>query len=191
MNRMANTLLAVTAVLMANLALAYEYNASQTGRSSITFVVKEMGVPVAGGFRKFGAQLAFNPAKPETAKVNIDIDLASIDAGSNEANDEVIGKQWFNTRAFPTARFTSIEVKALGAGHFQVSGKLTIKGVTRNVTVPFTFRAEDGTGVFDANFVLKRTDYAIGEGKWADFDTVANEILIKIHLLSSSISAKK
>jgi len=163
---------------------AAEFNAVDPAHSSVGFVYKQMGVPVDGRFKKFSVQLAFDPAKPAAARATIDIELASVDTGSPEGDDEVAGKQWFNTKAFPTARFVSTAVKALGGNRYEVTGQLTIKGRTREVTAPFSFAAQGSGAAFDGGFVLKRADFAIGEGVWADFGTVANEIQIKFHVLA-------
>ena len=166
-------------------AQAVEYNNVQTDKSTLSFTSRQMGAPVQGRFPKFIARIAFDPARPEAAKVDIGIDLAAIDAGSQEANDEVVGKQWFNVRMFPTANFSSGSVKALGAGRFEVSGPLTIKGKAAPVTAAFTFKTEGANGVFDGGFTLKRVDYAIGEGPWADVATVANEIQVNFHVVAA------
>ena len=162
--------------ISATAAQAVEYGTVQADKSTLTFTSRQMGVPVQGRFPKFTARIAFDPAKPEAAKVDISIDLASIDAGSKDANDEVVGKQWFNVRMFPAASFTSSAVKTLGAGRFEVSGPLTIKGKAAPVTAVIVFKSEGVNGVFDGSFTLKRIDFAIGEGPWADLSTVANEV---------------
>jgi len=180
------TALSLTTLLaLPTLGHAVEFNAVQADKSNIVFAYKQMGVGMDGRFKKFAAQLNFDPAKPATAKATLDVDLASIDTGSSEANDEVAGKQWFNTKAFPTARFVSSSVKALGGNRYEVAGQLTIKGRSQAVTAPTTVTVQGNTATFDGAFTLKRADYAIGEGPWADFGTVANEIQIKFHILAS------
>lgn len=179
----------ILAVLLTGLALAplarpAEYTSIQADKSSLGFVFKQMGVPVDGHFKKFSAQLSFDPAKPAMAKAAFDLNLASIDAGSEEANDEVAGKDWFNTKAFPHAKFESTGVRSLGGNRYDVSGKMTIKGHTQMVSAPFTFNPQGNAAVIDGAFVLKRADYAIGEGSWSDFGTVANGIQIKFHFLA-------
>jgi polyisoprenoid-binding protein YceI len=165
-------------------AHANEYSLVQAEKSTIQFQSKQMGVSTQGAFKKFSTQLAFDPAKPEAAKVSIAIDVASIDAGSKEANDEVVGKQWFNAKAFPQATFVSGSVKPLGGGRFEVSGPLTIKGKSLPVVAPLTFKADGNNGVFTGSFTIKRADYAIGEGPWADLSTVANEVLINFNVVA-------
>jgi polyisoprenoid-binding protein YceI len=175
----------------AHAAAATEYSGIQTDKSSLTFVFKQMNVGIEGKFRRFSSQVAFNPAKPEGAKAEIEVDLASIDAGSAEANDEVVGKLWFNTKAYPTAKFVASSVKALGGNRYQVSGKMTIKGRSQDLSAPFTLTPQGSQAALDGAFTIKRADFAIGEGMWADFSAVANEIQIKVHLLANGAPAKK
>jgi polyisoprenoid-binding protein YceI len=154
-------------------------------QSEIVFVSKQMGVPVEGRFRKFDAQISFDPAKPSAAKTTFDVELASVDTGAPEGDDEVAGKPWFNTRAFPTARFVSSGVKSLGGNKYEVAGQLSIKGKTQDVVVPATFTAQGNSGVFDGSFTIRRADFSIGEGSWAKFDIVANDVLVKFRITAT------
>lgn len=178
--------LPLAAILLATQAAAVEFNAVRADQSRLGFGYKQMGVAMDGSFRKFSAQLAFDPAKPAAARVAIDVDLASIDTGSSEGDSEVAGKQWFDTKAHPTARFVSSTVKPLGGNRYEVGGTLTIKGRSREVATTASFTPQGNTAAFDGAFVLKRADFAIGEGPWADFGTVANEIQIRFRILATS-----
>ena len=166
-------------------AQAVEYTQIQADKSAINFAYKQMGVSMDGKFRKFSAQLSFDPAKPTAAKASLDVDLASVDTGAQESDDEVAGKPWFNTKAFPTARFVSSSVKALGGNRYEVAGKLTIKGKTQDIVAPATFTAQGTNGIFDGSFTIRRGDFNIGEGAWAAFDIVANDIQIKCRILAN------
>jgi polyisoprenoid-binding protein YceI len=179
--RSALTTCAVAAALLCSAANAYAQRVSavDTNKSAITFVSKQMNVPVEGKFGKFSAQLAFDPAQPSQGRVQVEVDLASIDTGSEEANDEVKSKGWFDVKNYPSARFVSSSVKSLGAGRYEVAGKLTIKGRSKDVTAPFTYKPAGAGGMFEGSLTLKRLDYGIGEGAWSDTDTVANEVQIK------------
>ena len=101
-------------LLAAGGAQAAEFNQVDAGKSTLAFSSKQMGVPVPGSFKRFTSQMRFDPAKPTAASTTLEIDLASIDAGSKDANDEVVGKQWFNVKAFPTAKFVSTGVRSVG-----------------------------------------------------------------------------
>ena len=149
-----------------------------------------MNVPVEGKFTRFRSKLTFDPAKPGAARAEFEIDLASIDAGSKDADDEVAGKAWFDTKAFPVARFVASSVKPLGGNRFEVAGKMTIKGKTLDLTTPVTVAQQGNSATFDGSLVLKRADYGIGDGIWADFGTVANEVQIKFRLVATAAAGK-
>jgi polyisoprenoid-binding protein YceI len=155
-------------------------------QSSLSFVYRQMGVPVEGRFTKYSARITFDPAEPAAAKASLDLDLTSADAGSAEANDELAGKAWLDTKAFPKATFVSERVEALGSGRFAVSGRMTIKGRSREVSAAFAFTPKGDDALFEGAFVLKRADFAIGEGVWADFGTVANEVQVKFRFLATA-----
>ena len=165
---------------------AAEYTQVQPDKSAINFVYKQMGVAVDGKFKRFSSQLNFDPAKPTAAKAAFDVELGSVDTGAPEGDDEVAGKQWFNTKVFPSAKFVSSNVKALGGNKYEVAGQLNIKGKTQDVVVPATFTAQGKTGVFEGSFTIRRADFLIGEGIWAKFDTVANDVLIKFRITATS-----
>jgi polyisoprenoid-binding protein YceI len=168
---------------------ADEYKTVQYDKSTLTFSFKQMGVGMNGNFKKFDARVDFNPANLTGSQAQFDLDVASIDVGSDEGNDAVVGKQWFDVKAFPKARFTSNAIKSLGGNRYEASGALTIKGRTKIITTPATMTVSGKTASFDGAFAIQRTDYGIGEGAWSSVDIVANEIQIKFHLLASTNAA--
>ena len=157
--------------------------------SEIAFTSKQMGVPVDGKFRKFDAQVAFDPKKPEAAKIGFTIDLASVSLGAAETEAEVVKPDWFDTKKFPQASFQSASVKAAGAGKYEVAGKLTIKGATQNVVVPVALAQAGGTTTATGAFVLKRLDFKIGDGDWKDTSMVANDVQVKFKLALTGVGA--
>ena len=178
--------ISVLAALLPLATQAAEYTQVDVKQSAINFSYQQMGVGMDGKFNEFTSTLHFDPAKPAEGKAVLDVALASIDAGTEEANGEVAGKDWFNTSAFPTAHFESGVIKALGDNRFEVNGKLTIKGKTVDVVVPATFKEENNQGVFAGSFTIRRGDFAIGEGSWSTFDIVANDIQIKFTITATS-----
>jgi polyisoprenoid-binding protein YceI len=154
-------------------------------KSEITFASKQMNVPVDGRVRKFALQLDFDPKKPEAGSTRIELDVASIDAGSDEANTELVKRVWMDAAKFPKVQFASTSVKALGAGRFEVTGRMTIKGITRDVTAPFSVKPQGSAQLFEGAFVLKRLEFKIGEGPWSDTETVADEVQIRFKVLAA------
>ena len=181
--------LLILLALLAPPAGAVEYSAVQTEKSSLGFVFKQMGVAVNGRFPKFSAQLAFDPARPEAGQVSISIDLAGVDAGSSDANDEIVGKDWFNVRKFPVATFTSSGMKSLGGGKYEAAGSLTIKGKSQPVIAPFTFKSDGNSGIFEGSFTVKRIDFAVGEGAWTDVSMVANDVQVNFRVQAAASAA--
>ena len=173
------------ACVLPGAAQAVEYTQVQAEKSAIAFTYKQMGVAVDGRFRRFSSHLSFDPARPAAARAAFDVELASVDTGAPEGDEEVATRAWFNTRAFPSARFVSTGVRALGGNRYEVSGQLSIKGKTQEVVVPATFTAQGNSGVFDGSFTIRRGDFSIGEGSWAKFDIVANEVLIKFRITAA------
>jgi polyisoprenoid-binding protein YceI len=178
-------------MLVAGHVSALEFKQLLPNESTVTFGYKQMGVPMDGKFKKFSAQISFDPSALAKAQAKIDIDVGSIDTGSTDADEEVVGKLWFNAKAFPAASFASTGIKALGGNRYQASGKLSIKGKTLDVTTPVTFQATGTRGVFEGTFAIKRLDYAIGEGEWTDVSAVADEIQIKFHIVVNASTGKK
>ena len=161
-------------------------------QSEIAFTSKQMGVPVDGKFRMFDAQVAFDPKHPESAKIGFTIALASVALGTAETEAELAKPEWFNTKTFPQATFQSTGVKALGAGKFEVSGKLAIKSFSREVVVPVTIvQAEGPTGntLASGTFAIKRLDFKIGDGDWKDTSMVADAVQVKFRLVLTGVAA--
>lgn len=177
-------------ILAGSQAQAVEYNQLQTGQSSLTFGYRQMGVPMEGKFKQFAAGVSFDPVNLANAHAQFDVNLASIETGSADADEEVLGKKWFNAKTYPQASFVSSGIKSLGGNRYQATGQLAIKGKTQAITAPVTFSSDGNRGVFDGSFNIKRLSYAIGTGEWADLGTVADEIQIKFRLvvLASSVA---
>jgi polyisoprenoid-binding protein YceI len=153
-------------------------------KSSVVAVFRQMNVPVDGTFKKFTPQIDFNPAKPETSKASVEIDVASFDLGEAEYNREVAKKEWFNAAQFPKATFVSTGIKPAGANRYEVAGKLSIKGKTADVHFPMTLKQEGTAQVFDGALPIKRLAFNIGEGEWKDTSMVADEVVIKFHIVT-------
>jgi polyisoprenoid-binding protein YceI len=153
-------------------------------KSEIRFVSKQMGINVEGSFRRWKANIVFLPGDLAHSKADFDIELASIDLASDEAESEARRPSWFDTAKFPVARFVSTSIKDLGGGKYEVAGKLTLKGVARDAVVPIALtRDASGNSVADGTFTIKRLDYRIGDADWADPDTVANEVIVRVRMV--------
>jgi polyisoprenoid-binding protein YceI len=160
--------------------------------SAISFTSKQMGVNVEGSFKKFDAQVAFDPKKPDGGKISFTIDLTSVDIGDASTMAELKKPGWFDSARVPAATFTSTGAKAVGPGKFEFTGNLSIKGISKPVTVPITLTQQSaaaGQTQADGSFVIKRLEYKIGDGDWNDVSLVANDVQVKVRLMFTGIAA--
>ena len=156
-------------------------------QSEVQFTARQMGVPLEGHFKKFDAQVSFDPAKLATSKIGFTVDTGSATMGSRETDAELPKATRFNVPQFPQATFQSSAIKALGAGKFEVTGKLSIKGMARDVVVPVTLVQNGATTMATGALPLKRLAFKIGENEWADTSMVADDVQVKFKLALTGV----
>ena len=177
-------------LVLASLLCAPVAHAQQklvAAQSEVGFISKQMGVPLDGKFKRFDAQIAFDPKKPEASTIAFTVDIASATLGSPEPDAELPKAEWFNTAKFPQASFQSGSIKALGGGKFEVAGKLAIKGASQDAVIPVTLTATGATTVATGSFTLKRLAYKIGEKEWADTSMVADDVQVTFKLALTGV----
>ena len=177
--------LALGSTLLAQPALAQQK--LDTAKSEVQFTARQMGVPLEGHFKKFDAQVAFDPAKLATSKITFTVDTGSGTLGSKETDAELPKAVWFNVPKFPQATFESSAIKALGGGKFEVAGKLTIKGNSVNVVAPVTLTQAGPVTTATGAFPIKRLAFKIGENEWADTSMVADDVQVKFKLALTGV----
>ena len=183
--KVGNTFFATVALFA--LPLATSAQQVDYGRSQITVASRQMNVPVEAKFKKFSAQLAFDPASPGAIKAQIEVDTASFDVGNDDVNIEALDKDWLDVKKFPKAIFVSTSARSLGGGRYEARGPLTIKGRTHDIMVPYTVKTDAaGNSVIEGVFNIRRLQYSIGEGVWRHIDVVADEAQIRCRLYTSS-----
>ena len=159
--------------------------------SEVTFVARQLGVPIQGRFQRFTVRSQFDPKAPQTSRVGIEIDLGSVSLNP-DADAELPKPEWFNTAKFPKATFQSVSIRATGPGRFEAKGKLSIKGLAQDVTVPVQITPAAGTsGVSTATgaFSLKRTAFKVGDGDWADTSIVADDVQVRFKFALKNMPA--
>lgn len=147
--------------------------------STITFTATFEGTPFGGNLGKITGTVVFEPAHPEAGHFDVNIDLRHADTGSQDLNDGMTLPAWFDLTRHPTAHFVSDTVTLTAPGNYATSGTLTLKGVSRRVTLPFTFEADGPTARIHGNTTLRRTDFKIGEGEWATGDAIGLDVKLE------------
>lgn len=149
-------------------------------KSRVGFVIKQMNVPVEGGFRRYAVQADFDPLRPEAGRFRVEVDVASIDTGAADGDAEAQRPAWFDAARHAKAGFVSQAVRR-EAGYYVATGELSVKGKTRPIAVAFVLTPQrEGGWLASGRFPLRRSDFAIGGGDWAD--VVADEAEVKFSI---------
>lgn len=118
---------------------------------------------VSGTFDELSASsLVFDEAKLSSSKFSFKIEVVSINTGNGLQNKHARGDEWFNAEKYPTIEFTSSKIEKTNDG-YKAIGKLQMHGVSKEVTIPFTFSKKGNKGTFIAKFSVDRSDYQIGK----------------------------
>jgi polyisoprenoid-binding protein YceI len=153
-------------------------------KSEIRFVSRQMGANVEGRFRKWKARVDWRQGDLGRSRADFEIDLASIDLANEAAETEIRRPRWFDTAKYPLASFQSSAVLNLGGERYQITGKLTMKGTTRAVTIPVLWRKDAaGNAVTEGQFTIKRLDFNVGDGQWSDPTVVADDVLVCVRMV--------
>jgi polyisoprenoid-binding protein YceI len=181
------------AAAVALLALAGATSASaqqvEPAGSELVFVTRQMGVPVEGRFQRWSAQVALDPRKPESGRVGMNIQMDSVAFAAPEVTAEAQRAVWLDTARFPQAQFQSTGIRAAGNGRYEMSGRLTLKGQTHELTVPVSLVQNGASGTASGAFTIKRSDFRIGEGEWTEDSLVAHEVQVRFRIALSGLAA--
>jgi polyisoprenoid-binding protein YceI len=157
-------------------------------QSAVTYTFTQAGAADQGRFKAFA--VSFDPAAGE---LQVMIDMRSFDTGDQQRNDILGGKDFFDVAQYGQARFTATHLERSAAG-YDATGSLTLRGVTRNVTIPFSWRtaAAQGrtVGYLAGQITLQRLDFGIGQGQWKSTEWVGNAVTVHYQLvLAPSVPA--
>ncbi len=170
-------LLALSALSGHALAADYQVEKGSTLNFSGTF----QGEKFSGRFDKFEARISYDPGKLEASKFDVIVDLASAKTGDKDRDDTLPSSDFFNVGQFPNAHFVTRRFRRSG-DEVIAEGTLSIKGIDKPVDLAVKFQTKDSGSTLDVSTEVKRLDFDIGSGDYADTSTIANEVEIKAHL---------
>ncbi|MEM8894494.1 MAG: YceI family protein [Bacteroidota bacterium] len=150
---------------------------------SITF----NGSGAEGTFGGLEGVIEFDPSNPATAMFNMTVDVSTISTGNKTKDKHARGDSWFDVVQFPKIKFVSSSCRASSEG-YTIIGDLEIKGIRQEVTLPFTFVAEQAGGMFKGSFSVNREDYGI-KGPFMAF-MVGNDFEVSIKVPVTAIASQ-
>ena len=149
-----------------------------TAKAKIMFSVKGPFGIVHGNFSGLKASINFNEKDPAAGSFSASIDVKTISTGISLRNTDLRDKElWFNAGKYPQINFKSKKIEKTKDG-YMVNGDLTLKGVTKLVSIPFQFTQKGAAGIFKGQFTLKRQDYHLGK----EGGSVGNIVTIDLEL---------
>lgn len=150
--------------------------------SSVSFKIKNVGLNSEGSFSGLGGTIVFDPANPGKAVFNVTIKATSINTDNNMRDNHLRKESYFDVEHYPTIKFVSGSVRAgKKAGSYEVTGNLTIKETTKEISFPFTAEQKGDGYLFQGEFKINRKDYGVG-----GTSTLSNELTVRL-----SVQTKK
>jgi len=174
----------LVAVLAAPSAEAAHWNVDYS-KSRLGFTVDWSGEPFSASFKSWKADIDFNPEAPHLAHVTVVVDLASETSDEKEFDDGLRGAQGFQVSQFSTARFvTTAFAHEIGADYV-ATGNLSLKGITRQIALPFQLTINSNTAHMKGTAHVVRTDFGVGLGEWAAPAPVSHDVTVTIDLTAT------
>lgn len=192
---MRNIVLSLSSLLVAFPAHAadrYEFDKSHT---AILFFVDHIGFSkTVGKFNDFDGYFTFDEKKPETSSIDVAIKPASVQTSSSKLDEHLQNKDFFNSAQFPEVKFVSTSIKVTGRNTGDVTGDLTMLGVTKPVVLQVTFNksanhpmTQDPVSGFSATTTIKRSEFGMSYG----LGMVGDEVKLIIETEGVNVDAKK
>jgi polyisoprenoid-binding protein YceI len=160
-------------------------------KSRIIFTGRQMGAPSKGEFKRFSADVHFEVSNLAASAVEVIIELASMDTGNRDIDEELKRPKWFDVQRFPNGRFVTTSFRAKGGNAYEAVARLTIRDVTREIVLPFVLDirqdgADPGQEVARASgeTTISRAHFGIGQAEWSDTAIVADEVRVRIEIVA-------
>jgi polyisoprenoid-binding protein YceI len=153
-------------------------------KSNLGFDSSLAGVRFSGGFRRWDAAIAFDSKDLAASSASVIVDLASAGSGQKERDEVLPTPDWFATAKFPRATYVTTSIRAAGKDRYLATGMLTMKGVSRPVSLPFALTLDHGVATMTGSLPIDRTHWGVGLGQFAGDDLVPHIVTLKISIVA-------
>ena len=178
MNRL---LLCAALAMLPGLATATDYTVQQG--STLGFTGTFQGASFDGAFARWNATIRYDAAQPADSKFDVSVQMASVHTGDKDRDGALPGTDFFDVAKYPQAHFVSTGFRTQDGKVF-ADGTLSLRGATRPVTLAVTFHpAAGGHATMDVDGTLKRLDFGVGGGDYADTSVIGADVKVHAHLL--------
>jgi polyisoprenoid-binding protein YceI len=182
-----NTRISSIAVLLALatpcIANAADYNV-QPG-STLGFTSSFQGSNFDGHFTKWTAAISYDATKLASSKFDVTVDLATVKTGDKDRDGALPGADFFNVAKYPQAHFVTTAFHQQGS-QVIADGMLTLRGVTKPVSLNVAFKPQGNGATLDVTGTVKRLDFGVGGGQYADTSVIGPDVKVMAHLVLSA-----
>lgn len=174
----------VFALALPGASVAADYTV-QPAASTLGFVGTFQGASFKGSFSRWTALIRYDPAHLATSSFDVTVTPASVQTGDKDQENALPGKDFFDVAAFPTAHFVTTGFHQSGA-QVIADGMLTLRGVTKPLSLVVVFKPQGTGATLDVSGSLKRLDFGVGGGDYADTSVIGALVKINAHLQLSA-----
>lgn len=153
--------------------------------STLTFDFTQQGGRNTGTFGAFTGEITFDPNDLDASVVRVVVDTMSAITGNADRDGQLVGGAWFNVEAFPEAVFESTGFSYEGGNAYVALGQLSIKGIARDVEMPFTLEINGNDAFAEGSMLLNRTDFEVGVGNWAGPSPIGHSVAVNFKIEAS------
>jgi len=175
-------MLALSSMLLATSASAAPSSWTVAPGSKLTFQGAMNATAFTGAFRQWTAKIVFDPKALAASKAVVVINVASAVTGDADRDQAIPTDDWFAAGKFAQATFVTRDFRDLGGGKYAADGDLTIRGVKKPVTLPFTLAISGDTARMSGAIVLNRTAFGVGQGQWTTGEVVDTKVTVNVAL---------
>lgn len=155
-------------------------------KSKLGFTGSQSGTPFSGRFKTWTALIDFDPANPGAAHILATIDVTSATTDDPQKDEAMPQADWFDASNFAKATFEATGFTPKGGTSFETTGKLILRGVSKNVSLPFELTVEGNQAHAVGKAQLVRTDFGVGQGSWSSGDMVALDVTVDVDLVATA-----
>jgi polyisoprenoid-binding protein YceI len=158
--------------------------------SGVYFEIRHSFATVRGQFDDISGKLVFDPENMSASRCDLEVKVASVNTNNKQRDDHLRTKEFFSVDEYQAMKFQTTRVNSTQDNQFQLMGKLTIKDVTQEVTVPMTylgvkenpFNPKQLVSGFEASFKIDRLAYHVGTGKFYKMGALGKDVTITVSI---------
>jgi polyisoprenoid-binding protein YceI len=149
----------------------------QAAGSTLGFTFEQAGAQTSGAFKQFATTFDYDANNLAASKLDVKVQVGSLDTRDKDRDSTLASADLFDAQKYPTATYSAGSL-AKGANGVEAVGKLTIRGVTRDVRVPLAIKPAGNGLELAGSVTIKRLDFGVGQGEWKSTDSVGDAVKI-------------